>query len=204
MENTEEVAKLVKDAMESLGAKVVDVSIYPSTKLSFKFDILIAAGYVPGKACLLTVYANIYKNGIHSDIIFDIRGEYEKRFMNKMVGGVGPIFAALDRHRVGGEWYGGGTFSINHCVTIRAGSSAGASLEAGMAFFNDFLRLYGSFLMNRFTRHIRLGYAPEYSDAFLALEEKNGKYSGESYIPFNSKVLAKFPKGIFSEHQQTR
>jgi hypothetical protein len=202
MKISEEVGKMVQEKMEAIGARVADISIYPSTIKRETCDVLIVAGYFPGRACLLTIDADVYEDKNRSSgIKFHITGECEKKHWKNLFKH-GGLFLDISRNAVGSESCGGEDFfDINHYVY--SNDSAKDKMDIGMNFFENFLNGYAVMLKPQFTKSVDVWYVPEYSDDFAAMEKKYGEYNSSNYAPFNSKVLAKFPKGIFAEDQRT-
>jgi hypothetical protein len=203
MKKYEEVARLAKESIESLSAKVVDVSTYPATKAfsGSPFDVVIIAAYIPGKACLMTIDVNVKRSNSNlSDMKFTINGEFNEQGWEKYCQDGGYIL--VDRSSVGSESYGGRQFSINDYTAYKGDTGTiDGNIKRGMNFFKEFLDKYGEMLAASFSHSVHLWYVPEYSDALVNNEEKNGSYNDQNYTEFNAKVLAKFPEGIFSAGQ---
>ncbi|MFC1624787.1 hypothetical protein ACFL15_00185 [Patescibacteria group bacterium] len=198
---TKVVVEVVKKFGE-LGIALADVSVYPATR-AFKerpFDVVIVAGYLPGKACLMTCDINVHRGKETSgDCKFTIDGEATSHRAYKST--IKPI----GRSPVGSEMLSGGVgFSINDYSAYKRRPQEVTLMEEideCFKFFQEFIKKARSVLKDKFSSSTHLWYVPEYSDVLLDLEKDNGKHSSRNYEPFNSSVLMKLPKEIFVEEQ---
>lgn len=116
----------------------------------------------------------------------------------------GRRFPRVERNIAGSE--GGGadhTFDINTYTFCNSTSwkTSQKKVTYGMAFFKKFLDEYGALVRKSFDSNVHLWFVPLYSDEFEALEQKNGQYNKANYVGFNSRVMAKFPAGLFCKTQ---
>lgn len=177
--------------MKKMGIEIADVSVYPMTKFYRENprNVVIVAGYLPGKACLMTVDTSVERStGEVGRTIFSINGE---------LGNIAEIdlqtfLAKIPRAPVGHQSYGRYDFYINTYTD---------SVDCGIGFFKTFLSVAQKHLKIAFTKYVSLWYVPEYTDVFLTREKRYGRYNAKIYEPFTKKVLSKLPREIFSEQQ---
>lgn len=177
--------------MKNLGIEIADVSVYPMTKFYRENprDVVIIAGYLPGKACLMTVDTSIVRSTGETDrATFSINAELGKSCSVD----IRNFLSDISRQPVGHESYGWRDFYINTYTE---------SMDDGLDFFNTFLLKKARFLNDVFTNRVHLWYVPEYSDAHQSREKRFGRYNSKIYEPFTKKVLSKLPREIFSEQQ---
>lgn len=156
----DEIGEL-RERMEALGIRIVDISSYPATKAIrvASYMVTVIAGYVSGKACAICV------NFSGEDITFTVFGQVKESAWRK---NAYEYFRKLRRNSAGHEIYGQ-TFSINHYIGGK-GASVREKIDRGIIFFKDFLGAYGRILeKNKFSQHVHVWFVPVDSDEFLSM-----------------------------------
>ena len=187
-EATNQIAKSIRETLESLGVRVVNVEIYRSG-----FDDnnhLIIAAYLPKKACLFKVYATVSKNNnvynrcayVCSVITTELNNEGYKKYLND-----GEKFL-LKRVSIE-ETQSQKKFSINDYDNISY-NNIEDDIKNNMRIFKDFVEIYGEMLEKSFSEITKAWYLPEI------------RYGAqEAHHKMNDEILEKFPKEIFSKNQ---
>jgi hypothetical protein len=197
MKNKEDVINEIKAQFAKLEIQIADISTYPATKgyhKDNKFDVVIVAGYIPGKACLMTCDINVRRDNINkSGCRFVIDGEVPSREVYE------KYVEPLPRRPVGSE-SPNSCFMINDYYTSLTGGIS-QNISQGFKFFQQFINKCLTIVLSKFTEHVHLWYVPEHSDVLLELEKNFGRYNNRNYETFNAKVFCQIPNEIFSEDQ---
>ncbi len=179
----------IAEAMNKIGLKVLDVSVYTTDYIGEKASELVIVGYVPHYAAIFSVHT-----GASGDMTFIIDGQL--RDDERYAPASGHRFREIPRPVNAGEIFGRLDFSINvYLPSIEEGDH----IQKGMDFFEKFMELYFRFLEHYFTEDVMLHVANPHSDEFKAFVSRYGPASSEGQKYFENRIKQKLPRGFFTE-----
>lgn len=178
----------IQARLKKLGINIGDVSTYQKKKHMYfnGEETVIIAGYLPNKACLITIETVIETNGSVWGSVFKVQAEllHEEKY--------NTLVRNIPRVAVGSEGISGPQFDIN---------TQAKTLNEGFVFLKEVLKRCKSELAPKFTERVHIWYVPVYTDAFTKLEKKYGKNNSRVFDHFNRRVLAKLPQTMFTKEQ---
>lgn len=183
LKKTEEIS----NAMNSIGIKTVDASVYTTDYIGEKASESVVVGYVPYYAAIFTVHTMAC-----GGMVFRIDGQV--RDDERYAPASGHRFGKIQRPLNTGELFGKFDFGINIYMPSTEG---GDLIQKGTDFFEKFMELYFRYLEHNFTEKVILHVVPADSDEFKAYAALHGSanYAAQKY--FEDRIKKKFKDGFF-------